>query len=438
MVKLTTSITLGCCLVLALCQASAGQELTPEQRAFMGLPATHSGHVPESPATGVQTRTGSDARLDPGPETPAALPGGPPMTFRTVGTGGANCCEWIAADGVITLETPQAFKDFLSGAGKNAATSQKPVTFNSPGGDFFAALALGREIRRNTRLWTAIGRTEAEPSAPGRPKAYRVSDGVCLSACVLSFMGGRTRIYERNGGVSGGAALAFQAFALDQPASVLGRPSADAMSSAGLPSPGILRLLMEGYATEMGIDPAILPLMETTGQPGGLHLVTQEEADRMGLNTPVAARTKWTLAVKREGLVLYGAGEDRWTHYSVGLQCARGGTMEYAMAVPAPPGGGNVDPTEEDYRNGIRAAFLRGASGATMSVPLASVRLLKGNVLMVTASLDANEVSVVAKDGADIQFETAEYLSHVLPKVSLASRQIAGAVPLLLRNCPAG
>ena len=37
------------------------------------------------------------------------------MTFKEVGTGG-NCstCEWIAAEGEITAETPGAFEQFMA------------------------------------------------------------------------------------------------------------------------------------------------------------------------------------------------------------------------------------------------------------------------------------------------------------------------------------
>ena len=432
MVKLPIYSRLGFFLCLILGRPISGQELTPEQRAFMGLPATPQVHAPGSPKPDVAVRGGRGTT-----STPTARPDGPPMTFRAVGSGGADCCEWIAADGVITLETPQAFKDFLAGLGKDAYTLQESLTFNSPGGDFFAALALGREIRRSTRLWTAIGRTEPESTgSEGGRKNYRVGGGVCLSACVLAFMGGKTRIYEHGSGPSS-QALAFQAFALDQPASVLGRPSSDAMVAAGLPSPGILRLALEGYATETGVDTAILPLMETTGQPGGLHLVTQEEADRLGLNTPAATRTRWTLSVKRDGLVLYGSGEDRWTHFSVGLQCVGTGVVEYTIAVPATAAGG-TDPTEAEYRQGIQRVSLSDAASSTKDVRVEAVQLLKGKVLMVTTWLDGSQVSAIEKGGAVVTFETATYLSHVFPDVSLASRQVVEAIPILLRNCPAG
>ncbi len=222
----------------------------------------------------------------PPPTSGELAPTGPAMTFRTVGTGGASCCEWVAADGVITIGTPEVFKAFLSSLGKDGPTLQESITFNSPGGDFFAALALGREIRRDTRMWTAVGRTEAEPSdQAGGPQAYRTSGGVCLSACVLAFMGGKTRVYQHGAGATQ-QTLAFKSFAIDQPASVLGRQSADAMDGGGLPAPGLLRLAMEGYAAEMGISPTFVALMETASQPGGVRVLSQDEADVFGINTP--------------------------------------------------------------------------------------------------------------------------------------------------------
>jgi hypothetical protein len=202
-------------------------------------------------------------------------------------------------------------------------------------------------------------------------------------------------------------------------------------------------LMMEGYATETGVDPSVVSLMETAEQPGGAHLISQEEADRLGLNTPSVGRTKWTLSVRRGGLVLYGAGEDRWTHYTVGLQCLRRerGAMEYTMAVPAAPNGLLPGATEDIYRQGIQAVRLRDAAGVDTPARLAVVQLLQGKtspgaVLLVTAWLDEAQVGAVARGGASLSFDTAHYLSGLLPEVSLASAAATAAVPILLRNCP--
>lgn len=371
----------------------------------------------------------------------AGMPAGPPMTFKLVRTGGASCCEWIAADGVITLTTPQAFKDFLDGLGKDTSTLQNSITFNSPGGDFFAALALGREIRRSTHMWTAVGRTEPVESPAEGPTTYRIGTGVCLSACLLAFMGGKTRMYDVGDG-SSRQGLALQDYALDQPVSVVGRPSADALADAGLPTAGLLRLAMEGYAAEMGVDPRITALLETSGQPGGIHLVSQDEANLFGLNTPAEARTTWSLAASGGGLVLYGSGEDRWTHYTVSLQCLRDdrGPLFYALAVPV-TSEDDSSATESAYRAEIGGVEVAGGpepEPATIeAIQLVSSRPPANAAnLRVTIRVDASQVDLVREGRATVRFKTADSLRHALPNISLTSPKVAGSVDLLLRNCP--
>jgi hypothetical protein len=408
------------------------QELTPEQRRFMGLP-------PSGPPTPQRSTPASPPPTATPPPTSGELtPAGPAMTFRRVETGGASCCEWVAADGVITIGTPGVFKAFLSSLGKEGPTLQDSITFNSPGGDFFAALALGREIRRDTRMWTAVGRTEAEPSdQAGGPETYRTSGGVCLSACVLAFMGGKTRVYQRGAGATQ-QTLAFKSFAIDQPASVLGRQSADAMDGGGLPAPGLLRLAMEGYAAEMGISPTFVAFMETASQPGGVRVLSQDEADVLGMNTPSAARTKWTLSVRRGGLVLYGSGEDRWTHYTTSLQCLAGhrGSLEYTIAVPVDAGDQPSATVADGYRQGIQGVHVE-AGGVSTAGSIANIQLLSGK-LLVTTWLATPQVALFSHGDASIAFDMPHSLANVLPDVELVSPQVTGAVDMLLRNCPNG
>lgn len=423
-------ILVGLSLASMLAMSPHAQELTPDQRSFMGLP-------PSGPLT-LQHSTVAAPQVKSVPLEPAGrgASAGPAMTFRTVGTRGASCCEWIAADGIITADTPRVFKEFLAGLGKKGNTLQESIVFNSPGGEFFAALALGREIRRSTDMWTAVGRTEAEAvGQAGGLQTYRVSGGVCLSSCVLAFMGGKTRVYQRGAGATQ-QALGFKSFALDQPPSVLGRPSADAMGGAGVPTPGLLRLAMEGYATEMGVSPSIVALMETASQPGGVHVLGQDEADGLGMNTPAGARTKWTLSSKGGGLALYGSGEDRWTRYTAELQCIPGQreALEYTIAVAAELWGQPLSTAEDGYRRGIQEVNVE-AGGTSATARVASVRLLAGK-LLVTTWLGAPQVAIIRHSGAIIAFGVPHSLAHVLPDISLASPEVAGAVDLLLRNCP--
>ena len=326
------------------------------------------------------------------------------------------------------------------------STLQLSVTFNSPGGDFFAALALGREIRRDTRMWTAVGRTEALPDAGGgAPRAYQVGEGVCLSACVLAFMGGKTREYGPEG-APGARGLAIVAMAFDQPASVIGRPSADTMAAAGLPAAGMLRLALEGYAAEMGVDPAVAGLLETAAQPGGIHVFAPDEVDRLGLATPRISRTKWNLTIIRGGLVLYGGGEDRWTTYKVSLKCVRQerGALEYSIAVPIDLGTRNLAAAEEDYRGGIQRVEVLDALGEATPGRIASIQVLPHEPLpttvprrlLLTTRLDAAQVETLRRGGASIRFDVPHSLAGVIPEIALGAHQVTDAVGLLLRDCP--
>jgi hypothetical protein len=436
-------------MVLAMATpGTRAQELTPEQRRFMGLPASgplRTGVAPvvdpkfSKPEPSIPSR-------DPLAGPAQAVTADPAMTFKLVSNGGVSCCEWIAADGAITPATPQTFKDFVAGLGQGASTLQLRVTFNSPGGDFFAALALGREIRRDTRMWTAVGRTEALPDAgDGASKAYQVVEGVCLSACVLAFMGGKTRDYGPEGGASS-RGLAIVSMAFDQPASVIGRPSAEAMATAGLPAGGMLRLALEGYAAEMGVDPAIAEMGETAGQPGGMHVFTPDEVDRLALATPLVPRTKWNLAVFRGGLALYGAGEDRWSSYKVSLKCLRQehGGLEYSIAVPVDLRTRSVAAAEDDYRGGIQSVEVTDSRGEATPARIAGVQVIPHQplpttvprYLLLTTRLDAAQVDTVRRGGASIRFEVPHSLQGVLPEIALGAHQVTDAVGLLLRNCP--
>jgi hypothetical protein len=252
---------------------------------------------------------------------------------------------------------------------------------------------------------------------------------------VLAFMGGKTRDYQRGAGATQ-QTLAFKSFALDQPASVLGRQSADAMDGGGLPTPGLLRLAMEGYATEMGISPSIVARMETASQPGGVRVLSQDDADELGLNTPAVSRTKWTLSAERGGLELYGGGEDRWTRYTVGFQCIPGqpAGLEYTIAVPVEVGDQPLPAAEDAYRRAIQEVNLE-AGGSATAASVASVQLLAGK-LLVTTWLAAPQVTMIRHGDATITFGVPRSLANVLPDISLASPQVSGAVDLLLRNCP--
>lgn len=138
-----------------------------------------------------------------------------PMRFFMASEGGNRFTDyWISAQGMITKDTPKAFKDFLRhdklylGAVKEVAESDKwdknpeyqravengdimpsgskllPIHIHSCDGDEEAAMELGR-IAKAHDLRFEIGQTY-EPS--DNPSQYEIAYGECIGACLLAAM----------------------------------------------------------------------------------------------------------------------------------------------------------------------------------------------------------------------------------------------------------
>ena len=113
------------------------------------------------------------------------------------------CPEWIAADGVITKDTPKRFAAVL----KEMGDRKLPVLLNSTHGDFDAAVEIGRMIRKKG-LDTAVAVTgfidctSRDPACsnkpvPSRPlKAHVYEFGECGRECLLVLAGGVRRYSE--------------------------------------------------------------------------------------------------------------------------------------------------------------------------------------------------------------------------------------------------
>ena len=109
------------------------------------------------------------------------------MTFRQAWTGG-NCstCEWVAAEGEITQETPLDFERYVAEFGPVRA-----VVINSLGGDLMAGMALGQILRRQG-ITTVVGAT-VTGKYPDAPNTSQIEEGYCYSACSYAFFGGLER-----------------------------------------------------------------------------------------------------------------------------------------------------------------------------------------------------------------------------------------------------
>ncbi|WP_340150666.1 OmpA family protein [uncultured Sneathiella sp.] len=122
------------------------------------------------------------------------------MDFQLVLGRGDGPSGWIAAEGVITADTPDRFSEFLTKEcnEKGICDLHKAgiitVGFHSKGGDLLAGMELGRMIR-NMHLNTALARmvSNDDPAYSVDPWTEGWDGGQCESACAYAFFGGVSR-----------------------------------------------------------------------------------------------------------------------------------------------------------------------------------------------------------------------------------------------------
>lgn len=121
------------------------------------------------------------------------------------------CPEWIAAEGTITPDTPRRFAEILRIIGD----VRLPVLIDSRGGDFDAAMAIGRMIRAKS-LMTVVGTTQIFGCTPrektcnrnrplSKPYAgFAYNPGDCARECLFVLAGGvrRLGVWATSGGQS--------------------------------------------------------------------------------------------------------------------------------------------------------------------------------------------------------------------------------------------
>ena len=107
------------------------------------------------------------------------------MRFKLASNGGVSCCEWIAAEGEITKQTPNDFEAFLNEWKTWGGLDGHTIRFNSPGGALIAGVQLG-ELFRSGRFSTEVGSNQAlPPLALTHP--YEKTRVCGMSTCARAF-----------------------------------------------------------------------------------------------------------------------------------------------------------------------------------------------------------------------------------------------------------
>lgn len=225
----------------------------------------------------------------------------PMQFFHAKSKGNNSFSNWIAAVGVITADTPNAFREFML----NLEFPENTLIFHSPGGNLAAGLDLGREIRAK-EISTRIGRTvrlDMELDHPCRSWVDFVLDGTCASSCGYAFFGGVDRFVDSRPYFNTvRSVLGFHQFWKDPEGSgMLTQSEVNALEGTTLSAAQVLTGQIVLYTMDMGVDPRIVTLANSAGADD-LFLPTPDDLAKLRIITN-AGLENWFLEPYGAGLV---------------------------------------------------------------------------------------------------------------------------------------
>ena len=193
----------------------------------------------------------------------AAAHAGEAMTFESVGAGMVNA---VAASGLITEQTPQAFAAYL----REGSHGSQPLTvyLDSPGGVVLSSMELG-QLMRKARVTVIVGKANA-----GFLGGPNVDAGECYSACVYALMGGSRRVVPPNSEVG----IHRMFLAIDGMGDVTKFVEGKARGAAGP-----VRNALTSYTSRMGVSPELIARAE---QSSDFHVLSQAEIRKWRLGAP--------------------------------------------------------------------------------------------------------------------------------------------------------
>jgi hypothetical protein len=160
-----------------------------------------------------------------------------------------RCPQAIVAEGAVQVDEPQRLVAFVRQISATTNAIPRTLLLHSPGGNLAGALQLGYGLRR-LGLRTVVARVGR--GAEGQ--ALQLGTGVCASACVIVLMGGQERLVPSGSRIAVHAAKRSGGLTRDILGSGYIDGQVDGSSVSGL---------LQRYARDMGVDPALMILAQS-------------------------------------------------------------------------------------------------------------------------------------------------------------------------------
>ena len=366
------------------------------------------------------------------------------MRFSWAANGG-NCgapCNWIEADGVITPTTPTDFGQFM-GSGRPPGNLK---FLNSPGGTISAALQLGRQIR-SAGLLVSIGITQNNLLSP----AYQqVVQGMCMSSCVLAFMGGVQRFYDDGGPNTprpwwnwwpGHQQLGVHQFSMLPAKQVIGgNLTPDAEFALGMNLSQIVAGALIAYTMEMGVDPRVLTLAARAG-PDGIHVLSRTEAIDVRLSNAPDPLPSWSLQPILGGLAAIADGDLDVRHFKARISCSvrQPGNLFFTASTPVDFGVSNITNPDADLKTGLHPVWRTlqpGRIGPTEIGAQLEDASHRDGVSTVTVTIEPTAIEAL-KAGKQLELYAGlpRAIGFLFMPIRFDLPNANQIIPLLQRNC---
>lgn len=200
-----------------------------------------------------------------------------PMSFA-LHTPCEGCEPYVLAEGAITAETPDRFRELLQQLQARGQSAR--IQFHSRGGNLDAGLELGRQIRA-AGLDTYIGGPYVEQSRLGEPPRVLVQAPVCFSACAYALLGGISRTVAEGGH-----------YGLHQ--------FYGAQGDVGDSRTQVMMATLAAYLDAMGVERRFLDLAATTS-PDRVMRLSPGAARELNVDNQEPPRGQWNLAATDQG-----------------------------------------------------------------------------------------------------------------------------------------
>lgn len=396
-----------------------------------------NGQAPLTDTKTVETGQPNDKAATP-TGTIMAEPTSKPMVFTLHQINGGDCpsCRWISAEGNIVPDTPALFNNFLAENKLDNADSRQDgllVSFHSDGGDLLAAIALGREIRKNN-FDTTIGETIEKPAqnttleaktaesrksedntttANNNQTVSERAEGVCREACVWAFLGGRARDVALG-------KLVLRTY----------RPPLDGAGTTSGQEVSVRKqqladiAYIADYSTKMGFNPLIAFL---NWDNANSHIFTDDEINAYNIAFSPDIIGKWQLVPIEKSLAAIAVSNDKKT--SARLYCDSHKTMFLEI-------NGTTRYSLENYKNYQQSVSTLDIWGMPINIGQLQINVSEGHIVY-TIELPKNplhnwHVDAPYLKGENVP-ETLDDLFHVEFSDMVGLKQVA---TFILNNCP--